>query len=191
MPHRTAGAGMDSRVGRRVGVHLTVLRDPDPCFRASRTNSTSDTGQNHMSEQIRGAGQPSWPLSPYQIQVSYGASGGIARGTGADWFGPLNPLSPIAPPDVAGRRFDFRRVTTSSLSRAATSRSALPNCAVLPTPTISFAWSSRRARTRWSGSAGASGRAPRPYLSPACRGGSGGAQERGNRRRHERAHRYA
>jgi hypothetical protein len=76
-----------------------------------------------MSEQSRGAGQPSWPLSPYQIQVSYGASGsasgqssssqstssstGIARGTGADWFGPLNPLSPIAPPDVAGRRFDF------------------------------------------------------------------------------------
>src|SRR5580658_2762041 len=65
-----------------------------------------------MSEQIRGAGQPTWPLSPYQIQVSYAAgqspvSNGIARGTGADWFGPLNPLSPIAPPDVAGRRFDF------------------------------------------------------------------------------------
>jgi hypothetical protein len=69
-----------------------------------------------MTEPIRGAGQPSWPLSPYNIQVSYGASqsgasgtvsGGIARGTGADWFGPLNPLSPIAPPDVAGRRFDF------------------------------------------------------------------------------------
>jgi len=60
-----------------------------------------------MSEQIRGAGQPSWPLSPYQIQVSYGASEGIARGSGADWFGPLNPLTPIAPPDVAGRRFDF------------------------------------------------------------------------------------
>lgn len=70
-----------------------------------------------MSEPIRGAGQPSWPLSPYQIQVSYNASAsaatpglpsiGIARGTGADWFGPLNPLTPIAPPDVAGRRFDF------------------------------------------------------------------------------------
>jgi hypothetical protein len=60
-----------------------------------------------MSEQIRGAGQPSWPLSPYQVQVSHGASAGIARGTGADWFGPLNPLTPIAPPDVAGRRFDF------------------------------------------------------------------------------------
>jgi len=70
-----------------------------------------------MTEQSRGAGQPSWPLSPYQIQVSYGAgqstssqstsSTGIARGSGADWFGPLNPLSPIAPPDIAGRRFDF------------------------------------------------------------------------------------
>jgi hypothetical protein len=63
-----------------------------------------------MSEPIRGAGQPSWPLSPQQVNVSYGASpsgSGIARGSGADWFGPLDPLKPIAPPDVAGRRFDF------------------------------------------------------------------------------------
>src|SRR6185312_5874566 len=78
-----------------------------------------EKSSKHMTEQIRGAGQPSWPLSPYQISVSYGApsqrfpaSGegkgwGIARGTGADWFGPLDPLRPIAPPDVAGRRFDF------------------------------------------------------------------------------------
>ena len=60
-----------------------------------------------MTEQVRGAGQPSWPLTPSQIQVSYGTGAGIARGTGADWFGPLDPLRPIAPPDVAGRRFDF------------------------------------------------------------------------------------
>ena len=56
-----------------------------------------------MSEQVRGAGQPTWPLSPYQIQVSYGPSqgtpsNGIARGSGADWFGPLDPMRPIAPP---------------------------------------------------------------------------------------------
>jgi len=65
-----------------------------------------------MSEQLNDVGRPTLPRSPYQIQVSYGASkatssNGIARGTGADWFGPLNPLNPIAPPDVAGRRFDF------------------------------------------------------------------------------------
>jgi Phage portal protein len=63
-----------------------------------------------MSEPIRGAGQPSWPLSPQQVNVTYDASpsgSGIARGSGADWFGPLDPLKPIAPPDVAGRRFDF------------------------------------------------------------------------------------
>jgi hypothetical protein len=74
-----------------------------------------------MTEPTRGAGQPSWPLSPYQVQVLYGAlqsgptnaaasggaRGGIVQGTGADWFGPLDPLAPIAPPDIAGRRFDF------------------------------------------------------------------------------------
>jgi len=60
-----------------------------------------------MTDQPNGAAQFALPPSPYRVQVSYGASGGIARGNGADWFGPLNPLKPIAPPDVAGRRFDF------------------------------------------------------------------------------------
>lgn len=47
-------------------------------------------------------------LSPYDINVNYGGgNGGIIRGTGADWFGPLNPMPPTAPPEVAGRQWDF------------------------------------------------------------------------------------
>jgi hypothetical protein len=81
------------------------------------TSTVADQTAQPTSQQTS---QPSWPLSPYQIQMSYAASpsggqnpgqsppsGGIARGSGADWFGPLNPLNPIAPPDIAGRRFDF------------------------------------------------------------------------------------
>ena len=60
-----------------------------------------------MADQQRGAGLPIVPLSPYQVNIEYSASQGISRGTGADWFGPLNPLAPIAPADVAGRRFDY------------------------------------------------------------------------------------
>lgn len=46
-------------------------------------------------------------LSPYNL--TYGIEGmGIVRGTGADWFGPLNPMHPTAPPDVRGRIFDFQ-----------------------------------------------------------------------------------
>jgi hypothetical protein len=78
-----------------------------------------------MAKQARGAGQPQFDLSsavplvsPYN--VTYGvpatagqafspamSSQGIVRGSGSDWFGPLNPLAPIAPPDVAGRAFDI------------------------------------------------------------------------------------
>lgn len=36
---------------------------------------------------------------------SYNA--GIVTGTGADWFGPLNPMQPTAPPDVKGRILDY------------------------------------------------------------------------------------
>jgi hypothetical protein len=51
------------------------------------------------------------PMS-YSLGYSYTlASGaynpGIVQGNGADWFGPLNPMSPSAPPEVAGRMLDF------------------------------------------------------------------------------------
>jgi portal protein len=40
--------------------------------------------------------------------VTYNAPGaGIQTGGGADWFGPLNPMPPTAPPEVAGRLFDY------------------------------------------------------------------------------------
>jgi hypothetical protein len=53
----------------------------------------------------RGEGQPSWPLSPYEVSVSYGQAG--AAGQGADWFGPLAPVTPLAPPEVTGRQWDY------------------------------------------------------------------------------------
>ncbi len=51
-------------------------------------------------------------LNPYQISVQYGSqlgsgSLGIVRNTGADWFGPLNPMAPVAPTEVRGRQFDL------------------------------------------------------------------------------------
>lgn len=49
-----------------------------------------------------------WLTSPYNVSVDYvGTTGGIVRGTGADWFGPLNPIRPYAPPEVASRQWDF------------------------------------------------------------------------------------
>jgi hypothetical protein len=53
----------------------------------------------------RGEGQPTWQLSPYALNVSYGQPG--AAGQRADWFGPLTPITPLAPPEVAGRQWDY------------------------------------------------------------------------------------
>ncbi len=56
----------------------------------------------------RTAGRASWTLDPYQVSVSYAAARGKgARGADADWFGPLAPPAPGAPPDVAGRQWDY------------------------------------------------------------------------------------
>lgn len=40
-----------------------------------------------------------------QVSVSYSTRG--VQGAGASWFGPLETTAPIAPPEVASRRFDF------------------------------------------------------------------------------------
>ena len=64
----------------------------------------------------RGAGQRSWPLSPYEVNVSFARTN--AAGEAANWFGPLTPITPLAPPEVAGRQWDFPAgYNLSTLSR--------------------------------------------------------------------------
>ena len=44
-------------------------------------------------------------LEPYRMTTAALARTGM--GAGADWFGPLPPQKPVAPPEVAGRQFDY------------------------------------------------------------------------------------
>jgi hypothetical protein len=61
-----------------------------------------------MAERDAGA-RSITPLSPFNVAVTYGnPTAGVVQGTGADWFGPLNPIKPQAPAEVAGRIFDYQ-----------------------------------------------------------------------------------
>jgi hypothetical protein len=53
----------------------------------------------------RGDGRSMTSLKPTDVNVSYNQS---PPGEGSDWFGPQQPMRPIAPPEVAGRQFDYR-----------------------------------------------------------------------------------
>jgi len=55
----------------------------------------------------RGEGRSVTNLKPYDVSVSFGYPI-AAPGQGSDWFGPLTPMTPMAPPEVAGRQFDFQ-----------------------------------------------------------------------------------
>jgi hypothetical protein len=56
----------------------------------------------------RGAGQPQWSLNPYEVSLSFAArQNASASEPAADWFGPLDPIAPGAPADVAGRQWDY------------------------------------------------------------------------------------
>jgi len=52
----------------------------------------------------RGVARAMTPLTPaYNVDVSFGSS----PGGGSGWMGPLQPMRPIAPPEVAGRAWDY------------------------------------------------------------------------------------
>ena len=52
---------------------------------------------------------------PRRTGIEAGLVGRVAAGvryivsgvTPTDWFGPMQPMAPVAPPDIAGRSFDF------------------------------------------------------------------------------------
>ncbi len=52
----------------------------------------------------RTSGRASWTLDPYQVSLSFAAR--QVQG-GADWFGPSAPITPTAPPGIAGRQWDY------------------------------------------------------------------------------------
>ena len=53
----------------------------------------------------RTSGRASYTLDPYQVSLSFAAR--QASADGGDWFGPLSPIAPTAPTDVAGRQWDY------------------------------------------------------------------------------------
>lgn len=52
----------------------------------------------------RGEGRAMQQLSPSTVDMSYSNS----HGEGADWMGPRQPMAPLAPPQIAGRQFDYQ-----------------------------------------------------------------------------------
>jgi hypothetical protein len=60
-----------------------------------------------MADAPSRGGQTGSFLSPTSVQVSYSGSYGQAQGQGASWFGPGKTMLPTAPPEVAGRQWDF------------------------------------------------------------------------------------
>src|SRR4051812_23904918 len=54
----------------------------------------------------RGDGGRVTDLSGMNLSASYRITQG--NGQGSSWFGPLNPMPPVAPPEVAGRLTDYQ-----------------------------------------------------------------------------------
>jgi len=77
-------------------------------FRLPNPGGTRDTqDQGNKRSLTVNSGGNDYGFMSYGTTVSLGFTPGIQQGNGADWFGPLNPMSPTAPIEVEGRRFDF------------------------------------------------------------------------------------
>jgi hypothetical protein len=64
----------------------------------------------------RNLGRRSWPLSPYEVNVTF--EGSNRSNEAQNWFGPLDPITPLAPSEVAGRQWDYPAgYNLSTLSR--------------------------------------------------------------------------
>jgi hypothetical protein len=64
----------------------------------------------------RNLGRRSWPLSPYEVNVTFERSN--RSNEAQSWFGPLDPITPLAPSEVAGRQWDYPAgYNLSTLSR--------------------------------------------------------------------------
>ena len=53
----------------------------------------------------RSLGQKTWPLNQYEVNVSFERANSASQAE--DWFGPLQSITPLAPPEVAGRQWDY------------------------------------------------------------------------------------
>ena len=142
-----------SAEGRRPEQRVT----PQSARELRRTGAMNNNQMregNSMAE--RGAGQRSWPLSPYEVNVSFARTN--AAGERANWFGPLTPITPLAPPEVAGRQWDYPAGYNLSTLRAPSSPLPFRRCARSPTVMIFCVLSSRHERIRPRANRGASSR---------------------------------
>jgi len=94
----------------------------------------------------RGAGQRSWPLSPYEVNVSFANIG--AAGEAANWFGPLDPITPLAPPRLLDGNGIIHPAIIFRRSHVPMSRLPFRRCAGSRTVTIFCVSSSRRERIK-------------------------------------------
>lgn len=61
-----------------------------------------------MAEPRDAGAAATFPLTPYQITVTYGTNVVPGPGTGSGWLGPLAPIVPQVPKEVTGRTWDFQ-----------------------------------------------------------------------------------